>query len=122
MTMGDDRVALVTGAASGIGRATALAFAAQGTRVVVADVAREAGEQTVALLRARGGDGLFVQADVSQAVQVEALVERALAVYGQLDVAFNNAGIQGGGTATADCSEEFWDRVVSVNLKGVFLC
>lgn len=116
------KVALVTGAASGIGRATALAFAREGAKVIVSDVAAPGGEETVRLIQQQGGDAHFIACDVSQASQVAALVAGTLKAYGRLDCAFNNAGIEGALGKTADCPEEVWDRVLGVNLKGVWLC
>ena len=118
----DGKVALVTGAASGIGRASALAFAREGAKVVVADVAVEGGEETVRMIEAAGGDGLFVKADVSQAEEVERLVAKVTEAYGRLDCAHNNAGILGGLAPIATCTEENWDRVIATNLKSVWLC
>lgn len=117
-----EQVALVTGGASGIGRATALAFAAEGTRVVVADVSPDGGEETIRLIRSRGGEARFVLADVSRAGDVEALIAKTMKGYGRLDFAFNNAGIEGTMAPTAACSEENWDRTIATNLKGVWLC
>lgn len=118
------RVALVTGAASGIGRAVALAYARSGAQVVVSDLQAQAagGEETVALVRAAGGDALFVDADVSRAADCEALVARTLAAYGRLDMACNNAGIGGDLAPTADYPLAAWDQVIGVNLSGVFFC
>ena len=116
------KVALVTGAGAGIGRATALAFASAGARVVVADVDREGGEETVGLIAAAGGEALFAATDVTQAAQVESLIGQAVRSYGQLDCAFNNAGIGGTGASTDQYAEEDWDRLMAVNLKGVWLC
>lgn len=116
------KVALVTGAGSGIGRASALAFAQQGAKVVVSDVAVEAGEETAALARAMNTDALFVRADVSQRADVEMLVNRAVQTFGRLDFAHNNAGISGAQALLAEYEEDEWDRVVSINLKGVWLC
>jgi NAD(P)-dependent dehydrogenase (short-subunit alcohol dehydrogenase family) len=116
------KVALVTGASSGIGRASALAFAREGARVVVADVTVEGGQETVRLVKNAGGEGIFVRADVSRASEVEALVQHAGAAYGRLDCAHNNAGVEGQAAFTADDTEANWDRVLAVNLKGVWLC
>ena len=116
------KVALVTGGGSGIGRASALAFAREGACVVVADVAVEGGNETVALIKAAGGTATFVRADVSQATEVAALVDAAVATYGRLDCAHNNAGIEGLEAPTAEYPEDDWDRVIAINLKGVWLC
>ena len=117
------KVALVTGGASGIGRACAQLFAREGASVVVSDVALEGGHETVRLIEEDGGEAFFVEADVSKAAQVEALVGGTVEAYGHLDYAFNNAGIEGRmATNTADYLEEDWDRVIAVNLKGVWLC
>lgn len=116
------RVALVTGGSSGIGRATCLAFAKEGAKVVVSDVVSSGGEETAAAILQAGGDAIFVKADVSKAAEVEALIKRTLEVYHQLDCAFNNAGIEGATASTIDCTEESWDQVLSINVKGVFLC
>jgi NAD(P)-dependent dehydrogenase (short-subunit alcohol dehydrogenase family) len=116
------KVALVTGGASGIGRATAAAFAREGASVVVADVSMEGGEETAVSIRGAGGDAVFVRTDVSQAADVETLVSEIITVYGRLDCACNNAGIEGVMAPTAECTEENWDRVIGINLKGVWLC
>jgi NAD(P)-dependent dehydrogenase (short-subunit alcohol dehydrogenase family) len=116
------KTALVTGAASGIGRATALAFAREGARVVVSDRDGRGGEETVALIHNAEGDAVFVRADVSVNADVEALIARAVDAYGGLDYAFNNAGIEGSMASTAACTEADWDRIMAVNLKGTWLC
>src|SRR5262245_28912810 len=111
------KVALVTGAASGIGRASALAFAREGATIVVADIDVAGGEETVKLVGQAGGDALFFRADVTTADQVGSLVKKTVAHYGRLDCAHNNAGMLGVPTALAECSEEAWDRIVNVNLR-----
>jgi NAD(P)-dependent dehydrogenase (short-subunit alcohol dehydrogenase family) len=116
------KVALVTGASSGIGRATALAFAREGAKVVVADVTVEGGEETVAQVKKAGGEAIFVKTDVSKTVEVEALVAKAVATYGRLDCAHNNAGIAGNAKTIVDDTEDNWDRILAINLKGVWLC
>ena len=118
----DSKVALVTGASSGIGRASARAFAREGASVVVADVMVEGGQETVRLIEGTGGEAIFVEADVSNAKEVEALIERAVGAYGRLDYAFNNAGIDGVMATTAQCTEENWNHTLNTNLKGVWLC
>ena len=116
------KVALVTGGSFGIGRATALAFAQAGAKVVVADISQAAGEATAQQIRDSGGDARFVQADMAEAADIEGMVRTTIEQYGRLDAAFNNAGIEGEQAATADCSAENWSRVLTVNLTGVFLC
>lgn len=117
------KVALITGANSGIGKATALTFARDGARVVIAARGVEQGEETVRTICDRGGDAIFVRTDVSRAEEVEAMVAEAVATYGHLDFACNNAGTgEGLGAPLADIDEDDFDRQISVNLKGVFLC
>jgi NAD(P)-dependent dehydrogenase (short-subunit alcohol dehydrogenase family) len=121
----DGKVALVTGAGSGIGRASALAFAREGASVVVSDVDADGGAQTVHLINDLGGDATFIRADVSQSADVEALVAGSVEAYGRLDYAHNNAGVSGIAglnTSPLEYPEEAFDRVIAVNLKGVWLC
>jgi NAD(P)-dependent dehydrogenase (short-subunit alcohol dehydrogenase family) len=118
----EDRTAIVTGAASGIGRATAEQFAAGGANVVVTDVDTGGGAETVERIEAAGGTATFVETDVSDADDVEAMVQAAVDAYGGVDVAVNNAGIEGETEPLADLSEDAWDRVLDVNLKGLWLC
>lgn len=116
------KVAIVTGGSSGMGRAAALAFAREGANVVVADTNVQDGEETVRRFKDSGAEALFVPADVSQATAVEALVNTTIATYGRLDYAFNNAGINEEHGPLTDCTEAEWDRIISINLKGIWLC
>jgi len=116
------KVILVTGGGSGIGRATALKLAHEGAKVMIADYVQEGGERTVKMIKDSGGDASFVQADVSIAAQVEAMVAKTVETYGRLDGAFNNAGVEGRFATTVDCAEENFDRIIAINLKGVWLC
>lgn len=116
------KVALVTGAASGIGRESAIAFARAGAKVVCADWTVDAGEETVKMIKDKGGEAAFVKTDVSKAADAEAMVKFAVATYGRLDFAHNNAGIEGAMGMCQECTEENWDRTIAINLTGVFLC
>lgn len=118
----DGKVCLVTGGTSGIGRETALLFAKAGAKVVVAGRRKAEGQETVELIRAGGSDALFVKTDVSKASEVEGLVKTTVGTFGRLDVAFNNAGIEGVQIPIVRQSEEDWDRTIDINLKGVWLC
>jgi NAD(P)-dependent dehydrogenase (short-subunit alcohol dehydrogenase family) len=116
------RVALVTGAATGIGRAAALAFAQAGANVVVADIAAEAGAQTAFDITEAGGQARFLQVDVANGDAVAGMIEQTISWYGRLDYAHNNAGTLVQEVAIAEMEDAAWDRVLAVNLKGVFLC
>lgn len=115
-----NKVAIVTGGASGIGRATALAFAKKGAKVIVVDWKENA--ETVDIIKKSGGEALFIKCDVSKLSDVKAMVEKTIATFGRLDYAFNNAGIEGKQGDTQDCSEENFDKTIGVNLKGIWLC
>ncbi len=117
----EGKVALVTGAAQGLGRASARIFAREGARVVVVDLQRDAGQETVRLIKAAGGDATFVAADVSRSADVQAMVRAAVDTYGGLDCAMNNVGIETGPHPLAEVPEEEWNRSIAVNLTGVFL-
>ena len=116
------KVAIVTGGTSGIGRDAAVLFAKAGAKAVVAGRREAEGKETIDLIRAAGGDGLFVKTDVSRAADVRALVQKTVEKFGRLDVAFNNAGIEGSWSPIAEQSEEEWDSTIDINLKGVWLC
>lgn len=115
-----NKVAIVTGGSFGIGRATALAFAKRGAKVVVVDWKENA--ETVDLIKKSGGEALFMKCDVSKDSEVKAMVDKTIATFGRLDYAFNNAGIEGAQGNTQDCTEENFDKTIRVNLKGIWLC
>ena len=116
------KVAFVTGAGSGIGRATALAFAREGASVVAADASEQGNQETVRMIEELGGRVLAVTFDVTRAGDVKAALDRTVETFGRLDVAFNNAGVEQEQAATAELAEEVWDRVIDIDLRGVFLC
>ncbi len=123
-----DKVTLITGGASGIGRATALTCAREGAKLVIADMNEDGGQQTVHTITENGGDATFMRVDVTQATEVEAMMAKTVETYGRLDCAFNNAGISGAGiggdlrTLTADYPDERWHQIIAINLTGVWLC
>jgi NAD(P)-dependent dehydrogenase (short-subunit alcohol dehydrogenase family) len=118
----DDKVAFVTGAASGIGRASALAFAVRGASVVVADIADQANQDTARMIEDLGGRALAVSCDVTRSEDVQTALASTVEAFGHLDYAFNNAGAEQQPKPAADISEEEWDRILTINLRGVFLC
>ena len=115
-----NKVTIVTGGSFGIGRAAALAFAQRGAKVVVADWIED--NETLNLIKADGGEAIFVKCDVSIEGDVRAMVEKTVSAYGRLDYAFNNAGIEGASAPTHECSTENWDKTINVNLRGLWLC
>ena len=119
----EGRVSLVTGAGSGIGRATSLVMAREGATVVVSDINADGGEETLSAIKEAGGEGMFVHADVSRPDDVAALVGQVVSAYGRIDCAYNNAGIEGFmGGRLHEYPENVWDRLIDINLKGVWLC
>ena len=116
-----NKVALITGAGNGLGRATALGFSTRGAKVVIVDHDKAAGEATAGILRQQGGEAMFVPADVTQSADVQNYVKATLDAYGAIDCFYNNAGIEGAIAPTAEYDEAIFDRVMAVNVKGVFL-
>ena len=118
-----DKIVVITGSGSGIGREAALIFAREGAKVVVSDVNVAGGDETVSLVKDAGGEATFIQCDVSKGPEVEGLIKGAVDTYGRLDAAFNNAGVEGDTQATTiTCTEENFDLNIAVNLKGVWWC
>ena len=115
-----NKVAIVTGGSFGIGRAAALAFSKKGANVVIADWIED--KETLNLIKASGGEAVFVKCDVSKSNDVKAFVEKTISSFGRLDYAFNNAGIEGISAPVQDCTEENWDKTIGINLKGIWLC
>src|SRR6201987_2583449 len=115
------KVALITGGTTGIGRDTAVLFAKEGAKVVFTGRREAEGNETLALIRAAGGDGLFLKSDVSKASDVQSIVQKTVEKYGRLDIAFNNAGVEGQWMPLVDQTEENWDYVHNINLKGLWL-
>ena len=118
----EGKVVLVTGGGSGIGRATCILLAKQGAKVMIADYVPEGAERTVKMIKESGGEASCIAADVSVTRQVEMMVDKTIATYGRLDCAFNNAGIEGKMVDTAEYPEDVFDRIMAINLKGVWLC
>lgn len=118
----NNKVVVITGGASGIGRATAIAFAREGAKVIIGDIDIMAAENTVATIKNAGGEAVCIRVDVTQSPDVQAMVTKAVSKYGGLDYAFNNAGLVGSTAGVVDTSEEDWHRVVATNLTGVWLC
>lgn len=118
----DGKVTIITGGGSGIGRATAILFAEEGSKIVVADAIPAGGEETVRTVRELGGEAIFVKADVSRVDDVRAMVEATVQTFGRLDCAVNNAGVTAPPTSIRRTTEESWDRIIAINLTGVFLC
>lgn len=118
----EGKVAVVTGGCYGIGRATAVAFAERGAKVIIADWLEDIEQITLKQIKAVGGQGIFINCDVSKSDDVRMRMEKAIATYGSLDYAFNNAGIEGATAYTHDCPDENWDKTINVNLKGIWLC
>ena len=116
------KVAFVTGAGSGIGRAAALAFARSGARVVVADIAQQNSQETVRIIEESGGCAISLRCDVTSAEDVQAALSQTIETFGQLDIAFNNAGIEQRNAAVAEFEEDEWNQILNVNLRGIFLC
>lgn len=118
----EGKVALVTGGAAGIGRTTALAFAKEGAKIVIADINVEGGEETVKMIRDAGGEAIFIKTDVRIGSEAKNMVEKAVEAFGRLDIAFNNAGINEEAVSISRCAEDSWERMIDTNLTGVFLC
>jgi NAD(P)-dependent dehydrogenase (short-subunit alcohol dehydrogenase family) len=118
----DGKVAFLTGVASGIGRATALSFAREGVSTVVADIDEHGNHETARMIEDLGGQALAVRCDVTRGDDVQAALNQTVESFGHLDYAFNNAGAEQQPKPTADISEEEWDRIITINLRGVFLC
>jgi NAD(P)-dependent dehydrogenase (short-subunit alcohol dehydrogenase family) len=118
----DGKVAIITGAGSGIGRAASRVFAREGAKLVLADWIETGGAETLRIVQDLGAEAVFVKTDVSRREDVDALVAKAVTAFGRLDCAFNNAGIEGASAVTHECTEENWSKVIAVDLTGVWLC
>ena len=118
----DGKVVIITGAASGIGRATSQIFAREGARVIIADLNEKGGEETLSMINKQGQQGMFVRADMTVETDVRALIDRAITAHGRIDAAYNNAGVEGKQIFTADMTAGEFDQVIAANLRGVYLC
>jgi NAD(P)-dependent dehydrogenase (short-subunit alcohol dehydrogenase family) len=119
----DGQVALITGAASGIGKATAFLFAQNGARTVLTDISEVEGQRVVSeIVKKFDTPSIFIKCDVSKSAEIEKIIEQTVNQFGRLDYAFNNAGIEGVANTTTECTEENWDKTINTNLKGVWLC
>src|SRR6478736_3767855 len=118
----EGKVALVTGGSFGIGRATAIAFARMGAKVVIADLLDDKENDVVKFIQGEGGTAAFIKCNVSVSAEVGKMMEQIISTFGKLDFAFNNAGAEGATAITHECSEENWDKTLGVNLKGIWLC
>jgi len=116
----EGKIALITGGSFGIGKATAIAFAQRGAKVVIADVLED--PETLKQIKGAGSEGIFIKCDVSKEKEVSEMINKAILHFGRIDFAFNNAGIEGQMANTQDCTEANWDRTLAINLKGVWLC
>ena len=115
-----EKVVIVTGGSFGIGKATAIAFAQRGAKVVIADVAE--GGEALAALKQAGAEATYIHCDVSDEASIKAMIDKTIALYGRLDYAFNNAGIEGASAPTHECTSQNWNKTIDTNLKGVWLC
>lgn len=122
MSLFDGKVAIVTGGGSGIGQAACHLYAREGAKVVVSDIDEKGGNETCQAIQEMNGEAAFIQADVSKPAECQALVDKTLEKYGRLDIAFNNAGIGGEANLTGEYSIEGWQKVIEINLSGVFYC
>jgi len=118
----EDKIALVTGGSYGIGRATAVAFAKRGARVVFADCVEDKERATIKEVQAVGGEAVFIQCDVANPADITNMIDKTFSTYGRLDFAFNNAGIEGVSAITQECTQANWEKTLAVNLTGIWLC
>ncbi|MGE3608281.1 MAG: SDR family oxidoreductase [Bacteriovoracaceae bacterium] len=116
------KVVIITGAGSGIGKATAIAFAKEGAKVVVSDINETQGKEVLEEIKRNQGEAIFIKCDVSSDQDVKNLIDKTIETFGRLDFAYNNAGIEGAPCSTTECSIENWDKTINTNLKGVWLC